>query len=53
MNWKVGIDNVDISERANGFVGQNLIFEINNRGYKDPYKFIRDTDKSLALYKKR
>lgn len=32
---------------ANGFVGKNLISELNNRGYKDIYKFTRDTDKSL------
>lgn len=32
---------------ANGFVGKNLIAELNNRGYKDIYKFDIDTDKSL------
>lgn len=32
---------------ANGFVGKNLIAELNNRGYKDIYKFDKDTDKSL------
>lgn len=32
---------------ANGFVGKNLITELNNRGYKDIYKFDVDTDKSL------
>lgn len=32
---------------ANGFVGKNLIAELDNRGYKDIYKFDIDTDKSL------
>jgi UDP-2-acetamido-2,6-beta-L-arabino-hexul-4-ose reductase len=32
---------------ANGFVGKNLIVELNNRGYKNIYKFDKDTDKSL------
>jgi len=32
---------------ANGFVGKNLIAELNNRGYKEIYKFDKDTDKSL------
>lgn len=32
---------------ANGFVGKNLIAELNNRGYKDIYKFDIDTDKTL------
>jgi UDP-2-acetamido-2,6-beta-L-arabino-hexul-4-ose reductase len=32
---------------ANGFVGKNLIAELNNRGYKKFYKFDIDTDKSL------
>lgn len=32
---------------SNGFVGKNLIAELNNRGYKDIYKFDIDTDKSL------
>lgn len=32
---------------ANGFVGRNLIAELNNRGYKDIYKFDIDTDKEL------
>lgn len=32
---------------ANGFVGKNLIAELNNRGYKDIYKFDIDTDKDL------
>jgi UDP-2-acetamido-2,6-beta-L-arabino-hexul-4-ose reductase len=32
---------------ARGFVGKNLIAELNNRGYKDIYKFDKDTDKSL------
>ncbi len=32
---------------ANGFVGKNLIAEFNNRGYKDIYKFTRDTNSSL------
>ncbi|BCZ49028.1 capsular polysaccharide biosynthesis protein Cap8F [Clostridium gelidum] len=32
---------------ANGFVGKNLIAELNNRGYKDIFKFDIDTDKSL------
>ena len=32
---------------ANGFVGKNLIAELNNRGYKDIYKFDIDTDKLL------
>lgn len=33
---------------ANGFVGKNLVAELNNRGYlKDIYKFDTDTDKAL------
>ncbi|OAA90629.1 NAD-dependent epimerase/dehydratase family protein [Clostridium ljungdahlii] len=32
---------------ANGFVGKNLIAELNNRGYKYIYKFAKDTDKLL------
>lgn len=32
---------------ANGFVGKNLIAELNNRGYKDIYKFTRVADSSL------
>jgi UDP-2-acetamido-2,6-beta-L-arabino-hexul-4-ose reductase len=32
---------------ANGFVGKNLIAELNNRGYKEIYKFDIDTDKFL------
>ena len=32
---------------ANGFVGKNLIAELNNRGYKDIYKVTRETDQSL------
>lgn len=32
---------------ARGFVGKNLVAELNNRGYKDIYKFDKDTDKSL------
>lgn len=32
---------------ANGFVGRNFIAELNNRGYKDIYKFDIDTDKIL------
>lgn len=32
---------------ASGFVGKNLIAELNNRGYKDICKFDIDTDKSL------
>ena len=32
---------------ANGFVGKNLIAELNNKGYKEVYKFDIDTDKSL------
>lgn len=32
---------------SNGFVGKNLIAELYNRGYKDIYKFDKDTDKSL------
>jgi len=32
---------------AKGFVGKNLIAELNNRGYKDLYKFDIDTDKAL------
>jgi len=32
---------------ANGFVGKNLISELNNRGYKEIYKFDIDIDKSL------
>ena len=32
---------------ANGFVGRNLIAELNNRGYEDIYKFDIDTEKTL------
>lgn len=32
---------------ANGFVGKNLITELNNKGYKEVYKFDIDIDKSL------
>ncbi|UFH65465.1 capsular polysaccharide biosynthesis protein CapF [Clostridium cadaveris] len=32
---------------ANGFIGKNLIAELNNRGYKDIYKFDIDTEKTL------
>lgn len=32
---------------ANGFVGKNLIAELNNKGYNEIYKFDIDTDKSL------
>lgn len=32
---------------AKGFVGKNLIAELNNRGYKEIYKFDIDTDKDL------
>lgn len=32
---------------ANGFVGKNLIAELNNRGYKDIFRFDINTDKSL------
>lgn len=32
---------------ARGFVGKNLIAELNNRGYKDIYSFDIDTDKAL------
>lgn len=32
---------------ANGFVGKNLIAELNNRGYKNINKFDKDTDKLL------
>lgn len=32
---------------ANGFVGKNLIAELNNKGYRDIYKFTRETDISL------
>lgn len=32
---------------ANGFVGKNLLAELNNRGYNDIYKFDIDTDKYL------
>jgi UDP-2-acetamido-2,6-beta-L-arabino-hexul-4-ose reductase len=32
---------------ANGFVGKNLITELNNRGYKDIYKFTREKDSLL------
>ncbi|MFL0247329.1 capsular polysaccharide biosynthesis protein CapF [Candidatus Clostridium stratigraminis] len=32
---------------AKGFVGKNLIAELNNRGYKDIYSFDIDTEKSL------
>lgn len=38
---------------ANGFVGQNLIAELSNRGYKDIYKATIETDKaSLEMYTK-
>ena len=30
---------------ADGFVGKNLIWELNNRGYKDIHKVTRETDK--------
>ena len=32
---------------ASGFVGKNLIAELNNKGYKEIYKFDIDTEKSL------
>lgn len=32
---------------AKGFVGKNLIAELNNKGYKEIYKFDVDTDKAL------
>jgi UDP-2-acetamido-2,6-beta-L-arabino-hexul-4-ose reductase len=32
---------------ANGFVGKNLIAELNNKGYTDIFEFDRETDKSL------
>ncbi|MDE4541335.1 capsular polysaccharide biosynthesis protein CapF [Thermoanaerobacterium sp. R66] len=32
---------------ARGFIGKNLVAELNNRGYKDIYEFDRDTDKLL------
>lgn len=32
---------------AKGFIGKNLVVELKNRGYKDIYKFNRETDKSL------
>lgn len=32
---------------AGGFVGKNLIAELNNQGYNDVYKFDLDTDKKL------
>ena len=32
---------------SNGFVGKNLIAELNNKGYKEIYTFDKDTDKSL------
>lgn len=32
---------------AKGFMGKNLISELNNRGYKDIYKFDIDTDEAL------
>jgi UDP-2-acetamido-2,6-beta-L-arabino-hexul-4-ose reductase len=32
---------------SNGFVGKNLIAELDNRGYKDIYKFDKNTDKYL------
>lgn len=32
---------------ARGFVGKNLIAELNNRGYKDIYKYDIDTDEKL------
>ncbi len=35
---------------ANGFVGKNLIAELNNRGYKDIYEFTRERDKK-TLYR--
>jgi len=34
---------------ANGFVGKNLIAELNNRGYKDIYKSDIDTDRGLLI----
>lgn len=32
---------------ANGFVGKNLIAELNNKGYEDIYKVTRETEQSL------
>lgn len=32
---------------AQGFIGKNLITELNNRGYKEVYKYDKDTDPSL------
>ncbi|MEH7249103.1 NAD-dependent epimerase/dehydratase family protein [Neobacillus niacini] len=32
---------------ANGFIGKNLIAELNNKGYQEIFKFNRDTDPSL------
>jgi len=32
---------------ANGFVGKNLIAELTNQGYKEIYKYSRDTDAAL------
>lgn len=32
---------------SNGFVGKNLIAELKNRGYKDIFKFDKDTNKDL------
>ena len=34
---------------ANGFIGKNIIAELNNRGYHEIYKFDLDTDKSLLI----
>jgi len=32
---------------ANGFIGKNLVAELNNRGYSDIYVYTRDSDSSL------
>lgn len=48
LSYKKGKDIMKILVTGfNGFVGKNLIAELNNRGYKDIYKFDIDTDKSL------
>jgi UDP-2-acetamido-2,6-beta-L-arabino-hexul-4-ose reductase len=44
---KVGMGMKILVTGANGFVGKNLLAELNNRGYNDIYKFDIDTDKYL------
>jgi UDP-2-acetamido-2,6-beta-L-arabino-hexul-4-ose reductase len=44
---KAGIKMKILVTGANGFVGKNLITELNNRGYKDIYSFDIDTEKTL------